>query len=170
MSLQEKISMLAELAVKIGVNVQKGDIVEVQTPVERVNLAREVVQKAYDAGAKKVIVTYFDDEVKLLNYTYAPVEALNVPDYEYEKYETLLKNDLKQIFIKAVDPELLKDVDPNKIAKVEQARATKMQPLKNFRMNDITSWTIISAPTERWAKKVFPNSENPVDDLWEAIF
>lgn len=171
MSLQDKISILAELAVKVGVNVQNDDIVEVQTPVERVDLAREIVKEAYNAGAKKVIVTYYDDEIKLLDYTYSPTEILkNVPDFEYEKYETLLNNDLKQIFIKSVDPELLKDIDSAKISEVEQSKATRMKDLKHFRMNDITSWTIISAPTERWAKKVFPNSNDPVSDLWEAIF
>ena len=37
-------------------------------------------------------------------------------------------------------------------------------------MNDINSWCVVSVPTEDWAKKVFPNSEKPLEDLWDAIF
>lgn len=171
MNLEQKISKLAELAVKIGVNVQKGDTVEVQCPVERADLARELTRHAYEQGADRVLVKFFDDEKKLLDYTYSPTEVLGtVHDFEYEKYETLLKNDLKQIFVKGVNPELLKDIDSNKIQEVSKAISEKMNPLKKYRMNDITSWTIISAPTKAWSKKVFPNSENPELDLWEAIF
>ena len=171
MNLDQKIEKLAELAVKIGVNVQKGDTVEIQVPVERADLARKLVKKAYEAGADQVLVKWFDDEKKLLNYTYASTEVLStVHDFDYEREETLLKNDLKQIFVKAVNPALLKDIDPKKIKEVETALATKKHPLKKYRMNDITSWTIISAPTEAWAKIVFPESADPVADLWEAIF
>ena len=54
MKLQDKIKQLAELAVKIGVNVLPGDTVEVNVPVERADLARELTAEAYKAGAHKV--------------------------------------------------------------------------------------------------------------------
>lgn len=171
MKLQDKIKQLAELAVKIGVNVLPGDTVEVNVPVERADLARELASEAYKAGAHKVIITWYDDFKNLLDYTYSPTEVMSeVHQFEFDKNETLLKSGVKQIFVKSTDPELLKSIDPEKIQSVTQARSEKLHSLMKYRMNDITSWTIISAPSEGWAKKVFPDSEDPVADLWEAIF
>lgn len=171
MELQQKIEKLAELAVKIGVNVLKGDHVQVFAPVDRADLARAIVKKAYEAGANKVIVDWDDDYKTLLDYKYSPTEVLSeVHQFTYDKNETLLKSGIKQIFIKSTDPSLLKDIDPEKIQEVNRAKSKVLNPLMKYRMNDIVSWTIISAPTDGWAKQVFPDSENPVADLWEAIF
>lgn len=171
MELQQKIEKLAELAVKIGVNVLKGDHVQVFAPVDRADLARAIVKKAYEAGANKVIVDWDDDYKTLLDYKYSPTEVLSeVHQFTYDKNETLLKSGIKQIFIKSTDPSLLKDIDPEKIQEVNRAKSKVLNPLMKYRMNDIVSWTIISAPTYGWAKQVFPDSENPIADLWEAIF
>lgn len=171
MDLQKKIETLAELAVKIGVNVLPGDTVQIMVPVDRADLARATVKKAYEAGADKVIVDWTDDYETLLAYKYSPTEVMKeVPDHEYDKAETLLTSGVKQIFIRGTNPELLKDIDPEKIQEVSKARSKVMHPLMKYRMNDIVSWTIISAPTEGWAKKVFPDSQDPMADLWEAIF
>lgn len=171
MDLQKKIEQLAELAVKIGVNVLPGDKVQIYVPVDRADLARATVKKAYEAGAEQVLVEWTDDYKTLLDYTYSPTEVLSVvPDHVYNKNKTLLEGGIKQIFIRGTNPELLKDIDSDKIQEVSKATSKVMHPLMKYRMNDIVSWTIISAPTEGWAKKVFPNSEDPMADLWEAIF
>lgn len=170
-TLEKKIEKLAELAVKIGVNVGEGDTVEINIPVDRVDLARKLVEQSYKAGAHKVLVNWSDDYNTLLAYTYQTLETLqDVPDHKFNRDETLLKEGVKQIFVKSTDPELLKDIDSAKVKAVSVSLANKLNPLKKYRMNDITSWTIISAPNEAWAKKVFPNSKDPVNDLWEAIF
>ena len=171
MDLQKKIEQLAELAVKIGVNVLPGDKVQVYVPVDRADLARATVKKAYEAGAEQVLVEWTDDYKTLLDYTYSPTEVLSVvPDHVFNKNKELLEGGIKQIFIRGTNPELLKDIDPEKIQAVSKATSKVMHPLMKYRMNDIVSWTIISAPTEGWAKKVFPNSDDPMSDLWEAIF
>lgn len=51
MNLQEKIAKLAELSIKVGLNVLPGDTVQIYVPVDRADLAREVVREAYAAGA-----------------------------------------------------------------------------------------------------------------------
>lgn len=166
MSLDKKIEKLAELAIKIGLNVQKGDLVQIKIDVERTDLSRKLVKKAYESGASKVIVDYADDQKKILDYTYQNKETLKeIPNYEYEKEEYLLKQGVKQLFVSSDNPELLKDIDSEKIKEVSIARSTKMGSLMHYRMNDIVSWTIISAPTKEWAKIVFPNSENAEEDL-----
>ena len=49
-----KLDRLAEIAVRIGVNVQEGQELIVNAPVESVELVRGVVKHAYRVGAKAV--------------------------------------------------------------------------------------------------------------------
>ena len=60
----------AELAVKIGANVQKDQLVFVGSSTETKELAREIVKQAYLAGAKSVVVNWNDDYVLKYNYQY----------------------------------------------------------------------------------------------------
>ena len=46
----------AELVIRIGVNLNKGQDLLVETPMESVGIARLIVQKAYEAGANYVHV------------------------------------------------------------------------------------------------------------------
>ena len=171
MDLQQKIDKLAELAIKVGLNVGEGDIVQIFVSVDRADIARAVVKQAYESGAKQVIVDWSDDYLTRLGYEYSPTEVLSeVPQHVYDKNETLLKSGVKQLFIKSTDPSLLQGIDADKIQKVSQAKSKVLHPLMKYRMNDIVSWTIISAPTLAWAKQVFPESKDPESDLWEAIF
>ena len=56
----ERLRRYAELAVRVGANVQPGQDVVVTCLVEHVDVAREVAREAYKAGADHVIVLYND--------------------------------------------------------------------------------------------------------------
>lgn len=171
MSFNENLKKYSNLIIKVGANVLEGDIVTISSPVERADFARMLVEDAYKAGAHEVNINWTDEVISRLGYQNAPVEVLeDVPQYNFDKAEYYAKKGEKRIAISASDPESLKGIDSQKIQRVSKAVSTKMQPLRKYTMNDINSWTVVSVPTEKWAKKVFPNSDTPVEDLWEAIF
>lgn len=171
MSFNDKLEKYAKLVVEIGSNVGKGDIVTINCPIERSNFCRLLAKNSYKAGASEVNINWGDDTITKLSYQYTPVEVLeDIPQYRYDKLEYYAKKGEKRISVSASDPELLKGIDSEKILRASKASSEKFQPLRKYTMNDINSWTVVSVPTKAWAKKVFPNSENPVDDLWDAIF
>ena len=49
MTFAEKLAAFAELAVKIGVNVQPGQYLLINTTTDTLEFTREVVKKAYEA-------------------------------------------------------------------------------------------------------------------------
>lgn len=172
MNFNEKLNKYAELIIKVGSNIMEGDTLTINSPVERADFARMLAENAYKQGAHDVVINWNDGEITKMKYEYTPVEILKeVPQYVFDRamYYAETKRH-KLIGISASDPELLKDIDPKKIQEASLAVSKVMQPLRKYTMNDIVSWTVVSVPTEAWAKKVFPNSETPVDDLWEAIF
>ncbi len=162
----------ADLAVKVGVNVQKEQILVVNSPVECTELTRLIVESGYEAGASFVMVRYTDDIVNKTMFTYAPMEVLtDVPQYMIEQYKFIVDNKAAVISISAPTPGLMKDIDPSKLQASAKASNEKVGFYRKHMMSNGAQWLVIAAPTLAWATKVFPN-ENPdtvVDKLWEAI-
>ena len=79
MSFEEKLAQFAELAVKVGANVQKGQTLLINTSTDTVEFTRMVVKKAYEAGAARVTVNFSDEAIDRALFDYAPEE-------EFEKY------------------------------------------------------------------------------------
>ena len=51
----------AELAVRLGVNVQKGQLLVIKAQVDSAPFVRMCVEEGYRAGAGEVIVQWLDD-------------------------------------------------------------------------------------------------------------
>ena len=72
----------AELIVKTGVNVQQNHTVLLEVSVTQAPLARLVVKKAYELGAKEVILRWNDDFILRQHVAHTDIDVLeHVPDY-----------------------------------------------------------------------------------------
>ncbi|MBU8880491.1 aminopeptidase [Bacillus sp. FJAT-29790] len=163
----------ADLAVQVGVNVQKGQTLVINTTLDSAELVRLVVKKAYEAGAYNVIVNWTDDAVTKTKYDLAPDEAFNeYPEWRAKEMEALAENGAAFMSIVSASPDLLKGVKSERISNFQKAAGTALSKYRKFVMSDKVSWTVIAAPSAAWADKVFPNepAETRVQKLWEAIF
>lgn len=168
--MQEK---YAELALRTGVNLQKDQALMINSSIEGADFTRIVVKKAYELGAKDVLVNWQDDELTLVKFQNAPEEVLtDVPQWQVDKYLSYAEDGAALLSIRSTNPDLLKDVDPAKVAKAQKASAEAMQEFRKYTMNDRIAWSIISIPTGDWAQKIFPNKskEDAIESLWEQIF
>ncbi|MGM0435854.1 MAG: aminopeptidase [Bacillota bacterium] len=169
---QRKIEKFAELAVNIGANVQKDQIVVVNASTDTNDLARKITEKAYDAGAKRVEVQWNDPYVSRFSYLGMSEEALTeVPEHIIKKYEYFVDQGACFISITSPVPGLNSDVPGNKIQKASQARSRKLDFFQTHMMGNRSQWTIVGAPNATWAEKVFPekSGEEAVEALWDAI-
>ena len=163
---------LGELAVKIGANVQKNQLVFVNAPTEAKELAREVVKHAYLAGAKNVVVNWNDDYVSKHGYVHKTEETLSeVPQYLIDKYKDFVEKGGCAISIVSTIPDLNKDVDPKKLQVANIASRKALTFYYDHMMSSKSQWTIVAAPNPVWAKKIFPNlnEEEGMEALWKAI-
>jgi len=71
------IDAYAELLVRVGVNLQVGQLLTINAFVEHAPLTRRVARAAYEAGASYVDVRYSDDLVKRAMIEHAPQESLD---------------------------------------------------------------------------------------------
>lgn len=168
--MQEK---YADLALRTGVNLQKGQALMVNSSIEGAEFTRIVVRKAYELGAKDVLVNWQDDELTLLKYQNAPEEVLTtIPQWQVDKNLAFAKDGAALLSIRSTNPDLLKDVDAEKVAKAQKAGAQAMKEFRKYTMNDRIAWSIISIPTGDWSQKIFPDKskEEAKEALWEQIF
>jgi aminopeptidase len=169
---KELITKLAELAVKVGANVQKDQVVVIRTSTETKELAREVAEQAYLAGARRVHVQWSDEFISRQSLLHASIEELTqVPEYLVNQYQYYVDQGACFISISSPIPGLNKDVDPTKSQKQGIAVQKAVSFFREFLMGNKSQWTIVSQPNPIWAKQVFPelDEEAAVEKLWNAI-
>ncbi len=169
---KELVQELAKLAVINGVNVQKGQPLYINAPVEAYELVRECVKIAYEVGAKSVSVNYLDDQKSRLDYEYQDTETLkNVPEWMLNKKQYEIDSNACYLHISGEDPDLLNGIDTNKIMEVSLSKGKALQKYRYYTMNNYGQWSIIAWPNLAWAKKVFPDKDDDeaMEALWNAI-
>lgn len=173
MNFKEKLRIYAETSVKVGANVQKGQLVVIRTVTEARELAYAVAEAAYKAGASNVEVIWMDNEINKLRHIYATKEVLgDVRNFVKEEYKDYVDRNAVFISILSSNPNLLEGIDSDKIKSGVMARGSAMKYLRSSLMSDKNSWTIIGCPNKEWAKLVFPDLDEVegVKKLWDAIF
>lgn len=162
----------AKLGVVMGVNLQEGQTLIVNTSVEGKELARMVVEEAYRVGAKEVIVNWNDDLISRMHYEHQDVETLcNIPNWMVEQKVNPLKEGAAILHLVSDIPGILAGIDSDKITKSMIARQTKFKEASEITMANKARWSILGVPNKQWAKKVFPDfaEDVAVEKLWEKI-
>ena len=170
MGINEKLlQKYAELIVRTGANVRRGQVVQLVISVELHAFAAMLMEACYQAGAKKVNVDWTYDMQSRLNYLYAEQETLAaVLPWEEAKMKQMTEDLPCRIYIDSEDPDAMRGVDPEKLSAVARSRSTVLKPYRNA-IEGKHQWVIAAYPSEKWAKKCYPDAENAVDQLWRAI-
>lgn len=173
MTFEEKLEQFAELTVKVGANVQKGQTLLINTTTDTVEFTRLVVKKAYEVGAARVTVNFSDDVINREFFDNAPdAEFAKFPRWISEQRDELIERKGALLWIDAADPDNLTGVPVEKLSAHQKASGKALENYRDAVMNDKIAWSIIAVPSKKWAAKVFPNlkEEEQVPALWEAIF
>lgn len=170
---QEQLHKYAELAVKVGVNVQPGQTLIVNSSLEGAELVRLIVKKAYEAGARTVKVNWSDDTVTRLRYQMAAEESfLDEPKWYAGELLELVENGAAVLHVISSDPDLLKGISSDRLTNHQKTYGKAMSKFRQYQQADKFSWSIVAVPSAAWAAKVFPDApaDQQIDKLWEAIF
>ncbi|MDP4098709.1 aminopeptidase [Paenibacillus sp. P96] len=170
---QQNLQKYAELAVRIGVNVQQGQTLVVHAPISAAEFVRLIVKEAYTAGSNLVKVNWSDETVTRLQYEMAPDETFEIaPKWYAGEMTELVENGAAVLHVLAEDPDLLAGIPSQRISAAQRVRASALSKYRAYQMADKFSWSIVAVPSTAWAAKVFPDipAEAQMDRLWDAIF
>ena len=170
---ENKIDKLANLAVKRGVGLQKGQNLLITAPIESLPLVRRIAEHAYKEGASIVTPLFTDSEITLSRFKYAPDESFDsATDWLFNGMGEAFDNNTARMAIAGDDPMLLSQMDPDKVSRANKAMAKAYKPARERITEFKINWNIVSWPGSAWASRVFP--ELPLDEaivkLADAIF
>lgn len=163
----------ARLVVEVGINVQKGQPVMINCPVDCAEFGRMLTAAAFEAGAKDVHVNWRDDYCSRQHWLYADDSVFDaVYPWEVLKRTELAHEGVGVISVAASDPENLKGVDPDRLRRANAAAGRDLKEFSRMQMSNAIPWCVVSVPIASWAMKVFPGLEKDeaVERLWEEIF
>ena len=161
----------AKLIVRCGVNIQKGQEVVIYADLDQPEFVQMVVEEAYKAKAKKVVVEWSYQPLEKIHVRYQSVKTLGtVLEWQKAKQEHLCEVIPARIHLISEDPDGLKGMNMEKVTKARQMSYPILKPYRDRRENK-EQWCIAAVPGAAWAKKVFPCLRTSVamEKLWEAI-
>jgi aminopeptidase len=163
---QNRLAEYARLAVRVGLNLQAGQVLGVNALLEHAPLARAVAREAYAAGAKFVDVLYSDQHVRRAHIQGAAEDALDwSPPWLVRRLDDLGANGGALLGISGnPEPEVFADLDATRVGGARMRAVAEA----SLRLSDgLCNWAIVACPNEGWAKTVF--GEPDLERLWGAV-
>ena len=166
-----KLQKYAELLVKVGLNVQKGQSVFIEAALDQPDFVTMAVEECYKAGASEVYVDWSHQAVAKLSSQYQSLETLSkLKPWLKAKWQFKAENYSCRLWIESEDPDGMKGADQEKLSKARQALYPEIKPFRTALENK-HQWCIAAVPGKAWAKKVFPHlSETDAEEeMWKVI-
>ncbi len=168
-----KLDRLAEVAVRVGLNLQPGQDLVLTAPVGALPLVRRIAEHAYRAGAGLVTPILSDDQLTLARYAHGQDAAFDAAaGWLYDGMAAAFDKGAARLAVAGGDPMLLSGQDPDKVARANRAMAVAYTGARERITRFATNWTIVAWPDPAWARLVSPDlSEHDAQRrLAEAIF
>ena len=161
----ERLDRYADLAVRVGANVEEGQVVFINGRIEHTPLIRALTHASYRAGARYVDVLFVDQHVRRAMVELGPDEALeHTPDWLKLRWQSM-EGAANIVTTGDPDPELLSDLDGERVGRARMKALSEIA--RDQMMSHTVNWTGIACPNDGWAEKVF--GEPDVERLWEAL-
>ena len=161
----------ARLIVRAGMNVQKGQEVQIRAGLDQPEFVKLVVEECYKAKAKEVVVQFDYQPLQKVHVRYQSVKTLGeVKEWQKAKQQHFCDVLPCTLYLMSDDPDGLKGINMKKMAQARQLSYPIIKSYADQRENK-QQWCIAAVPGAAWAKKMFPgmSKNQAMEKLWEAI-
>ncbi len=168
-----KLEKLAEVAIRIGLQLQEGQDLVITAPIAALPLVRLITKHAYLAGGGLVSTFYSDEETTLMRYQYGHDASFDkATGWLYEGMARAYGNGAARLAISGDNPMMLSAQDPAKVSRANRANSAAYRPAMEKIVNFEINWNIVSYPNPAWARQMFPDlpEDQAVRKLADAIF
>lgn len=169
--MNKNLEKYANLLIKKCLNIKENQPLLITFPTECIEFVRIIARTAYNQGVKDI---YFDFTDEILKHD--SLKYLNIKDLKNNKlfnkkiYDEYAKRGAAFLMLYGDNPDGLIDIDDNKIAESAKISRNSRPIYKKLQLTNEIPWCIASVATTSWAKKVLPNSNDQLNDLWKLIF
>jgi len=162
----------AELAVRVGVNLQKNQLLIIHSDIQNSTFARLIQTVAYEEGASNVFIDWTDEQSTKEFYLNAADGFIDhFPDWQAARFKEWDDAGAAYIHIISENFDVFKDVSPERISRFQKASRTKLEDYYAKIRSHEVRWCLLAVPSFPWATKVFRHvsKEEAVHSLWQAI-
>ena len=156
---------LSDLVLRIGVNLQKGEFLNIVVSPDAYFYAQNMAIKAYEMGAKYVNIRVSDLLLDKERAYYQEKEDLTfVPDFLKEYVNEGIKVGIKNVRIECRDERIgLPELDDDKYQTLSRSYRESQKPLSKMYMENHLAWCVCCAPGPKWAKAVLGEDQTDED-------
>ena len=161
----------AELLLKRCLNVKKNQPLLISTPIEPLDFIRELTSVALELGVKDIYYDYNDSYIKHSHLKYLNNDEISTNSLFNKKiFDEYTKKGAAVLMLTGGSPDIMKDINPEILAFNAKLSNSSRKLFRKLQLTYEVPWCIASVATLDHAKKVFPSSTTPLNDLWESIF
>jgi len=172
MPLDTRLAAFAEIALRVGVDLQPGQELVLTAPLEASPLVQRMTEHAYRHGSGPVTCLYEDPQMIRAHLAEADEGTLDrSPAWLSEGISRALDGGAAHLSILGPYPDLLARVPMDRILRAHAAQRESSEAVAR-RLGEVgINATQLPFPTLSWAKSVFPDlaAEDAQRGLWEAI-
>jgi aminopeptidase len=161
-----RLAEYARLTVRLGLNLQPGQVLAVNAMLEHAPFVRAVAREAYAAGARFVDVLYTDQRLRRVHIELAGEEGLGwSPPWLVQRLVELGETGGALLGVAGnPDPQAFADLDGARVARARMREVAEA----SLRLTDgLCNWSIVAYPNDGWARTVF--GEPDLERLWDAV-
>lgn len=166
----DKLPEYADVILTSGVNLKKGQKLNITCSYGNYEFARLIAERAYAIGAAFVNVDIRDNYLLKARAEFQEGEQLDYfPLFSSVHSSQLVSEEWAFLSIDNTDEsDVLKNADADKIQALTKSSRKGRNILLSAMMKDKIPWNIVAYPNDKWAKEVL-GEEATAAELWEVL-
>ena len=120
-SFEENKRIYAELILKFGLNIQKGQNLIIKAPIEVYDFVKILTEIAYKLWVKHILYRWWSDELDCIRYENAPEDSFDeYPQWIADWYTEEVKNWAATLSLYMTDSKLFEKINENRLKRLEK--------------------------------------------------
>jgi aminopeptidase len=176
---EEKLSRFAQVIVRVGLNLQRGQRLLIAEPYELQGVARsaEVIVNAVKtacAASRASVEIIWGDGSRLRKFAARRdwYGSAQLSANHAAKMESYLRNGDALLFLVGSQPALMTGLPERDVAELRRIASEHFGPIAQQLVRGATNWTAAPAPGPTWAQRTYEElpSEQRLAALWRDVF
>ena len=169
--MNELLKKYANVILNTCLKVEKNQPLLISANYERIDFVRILAQEAYKIGVIDICFELTDVELK-----HDALKVLSLDDLKKTSFwnkghwNTYAEKGAAFVMLASETPGIMSDINPELLSELTIHAYSTRNKFSELRDKSMVPWCIAAVPTESWAKLLFKDSKNPVEDLWNKIF
>lgn len=169
--MKDKYYKYAQLLLKKGLAIKKGQPLVIFAPIESIEFIRVLTDVACKMEVRDIYYDWYDDELIHTTLKYFKEEDIEKSRFwNKTAVDEYAQKDGAFLFLIASNDNIMSDIPADKLKFAETISLGTRKLYRELQANNKISWCISAVSTKDWGNIVFKNDKNSYNKLWDTIF